>query len=308
VTTATNTGRIIASYGRRVTVESASGERIVCKVAGRRLEVVCGDEVTWESTDGEGLVTDRLPRRTALARTDSVGRPEVIVANITQMVVVLAPKPAPDFFIMDRYVAAAELSGVRTALVLNKADLVDESFSGSREELAVLERIGYPVLESSASQALGIDALANLLKDHTSILVGQSGTGKSSLANRLLPDLNTATSELSRSSAEGKHTTTVSTLHHLPSGGDLIDSPGVRDFAPAIELLEHPELGFREFTTLPTRCKFQDCKHLREPGCVVLAAVASGDINQRRHESYKRLMRLKKELTPEPGRKPDKRS
>lgn len=303
MTPAPQTGRVIASHGRRVTVETADGTAVFCKVSGRRLEVVCGDEVVLETVadGGEGIVIERLPRRSALSRTDAVGRAETIVANITQLVVILAPKPAPDFFVIDRYLAAAELLGIAAVLALNKADLVDAGFAPQRAELDVFARIGYAILECSATAGSGILQLQERLRGQTSILVGQSGAGKSSLANRLLPTLNSATSELTRGTAEGKHTTSVSTLHHLPSGGDLIDSPGVRDFAPAIELLRQPAHGFREFVPLIASCRFQDCRHLREPGCAIQAAVASGHISERRYESYRRLLRLSEELAPAPG-------
>lgn len=299
------TGRVIANHGRHVTVETAADERVFCKVSGRKLEVVCGDEVTVE-TDGSGgcVVTARLPRRSALARTDAVGRAETVVANLTQLIVVLAPKPEPDFFVIDRYLAAAQLLEISALLLLNKADMEGEGLEDCRKELKIFEQMGYSVLECSAAQDIGIDALRQCLLQHTTLLVGQSGAGKSSLANRLLPGLKAATSELVRNTAEGKHTTTVSTLHHVPSGGDLIDSPGVRDFAPAIEWLHDPSYGFREFKPLLGSCRFQDCRHLREPGCAIINAVESGAIAARRYESYRRLARLKDDLTPKPGQKP----
>ncbi len=298
-------GRVIASHGRQAIVEGPDGRRSPCKISGRRLEVACGDEVRWRTNDAgaEGLVVERLPRRSALMRTDGAGRAQTVAANITQLLVVVAPKPAPDFFIVDRYVAAAELLEIRAMLVLNKIDLDGAELAACRRELAVFAQLGYPVLECSAGKDIGIGALRDALNGQTTILAGQSGAGKSSLANRILPGLNAATSGLSRLTAEGKHTTSVSTLHHLPSGGDLIDSPGVRDYAPAIEWLVQPAHGFREFTRLASRCRFNDCRHLREPGCAVRAAVESGAIAARRYESYRRLLRLREELAPEPGRK-----
>jgi ribosome biogenesis GTPase len=305
-----NTGRVLASHGRQVTLESAEGERLSGKVSGRRLQVVCGDEVLWEprENDADVVVTERLPRRCALTRTDSVGRTETLAANLSRLAVVLAPQPAPDFFIVDRYLAAAELMGIGAVLVLNKADLLDDNGAPAlRDALQVFSHIGYPVLECSAATGAGMAALQAQLRDHTTLFAGQSGAGKSSLANRLLPGLNAATAELSRGTDEGRHTTTVSTLHHLPGGGDLIDSPGVRDYAPAIELLGQPAHGFHEFEPLIGQCRFHDCRHLREPGCAVRAAVDSGQISARRYESYRRLVRLSEELAPAPGRKPERR-
>jgi ribosome biogenesis GTPase len=285
-------------------IETASAERLLCQLAGRRLEVVCGDEVHWHPSGNarEGIVVERLPRRSTLSRTDGVGRCETVVANVTQLLVVLAPQPEPDFFIIDRYVAAAELTDVPAVLVLNKADLPDYEPKSCRAELAMFARNGYPALECSATTGFGLEQLAMQLKDHTTVVVGQSGVGKTSLANRLLPGLDAVTAELSRATAEGKHTTSVSTLHHLPSGGDLIDSPGVRDFAPAIELLTEPARGFREIHARAKECRFKDCRHLREPNCAVRAAVETGVITERRYESYRRLLRLSEDLAPDPAR------
>jgi ribosome biogenesis GTPase len=242
-----------------------------------------------------------LPRRSALARTNSAGVAETLVANITQVVALCAPQPAPDFFIVDRYLAAAGLLDLKSAIAWNKCELSAPA-DPSREELAAYARAGYPVIECSMRTGVGIDRLQALLGNEVSVLVGQSGVGKSSLANRLMPGLEAATAELSRATEEGRHATSVSTLHHLPGGGDLLDSPGVRDFAPAIELLGDPTRAFREIAATAPACRFSDCRHQREPGCAVQAAVAAGEISARRYESYRRLKRLSEELAPDPGR------
>jgi len=296
-------GRVIASHGRHVVVEAQTGERIPCTVRGRRLQIVCGDDVEWEpdTMPDKGIVLERLPRRSALARTNSAGAAETLVANITQVVVLCAPQPAPDFFIVDRYLAAAELLDLKSAIVWNKCEL-SPSDDPARVELEAYARAGYRVLECSTRTGAGIDRVQELLGDEISVLVGQSGVGKSSLANRLMPGLEVATAELSRATEEGRHATSVSTLHHLPGGGDLLDSPGVRDFAPAIELLGDPARAFREITAVAPACRFSDCKHQREPACAVQAAVAAGGISPRRYESYRRLKRLSEELAPDPGR------
>lgn len=301
-------GKIVVSYGRHVVVEDEERRRILCQVSSKKLSVVCGDTVRWQlDDDGEelrGTVLERLPRRSQLMRTDAAGRAEVVVANLTQLVVVFAPEPKPDFFIVDRYIAAAELSGIGVLPVLNKVDAgPEESVAGCRAEMDILRNAGYAGLECSARTELGIAGLAARLTGHSSAFVGQSGVGKSSLANRLMPGLDSATAELSRSTHEGKHTTTASILHHLPSGGELIDSPGVRDFAPAIELLGDPAWGFREIAASAPNCRFKDCRHLKEPACAVQAAVEQETISPRRYESYRRLLRLKEDLAPDPGRR-----
>lgn len=295
--------RVIASHGRHVVVETAGGELLPCTVRARHLQIVCGDEVEClpDTMPGKGIVMERLPRRSALARTNAVGTAEILVANITQVAVLCAPRPAPDFFIVDRYLAAAGLLGLKSAIAWNKCELSPPD-DPPRLELQAYARAGYPVIECSARTGAGLDRLESLLRNEISVLVGQSGVGKSSLANCLVPGLEAATAALSRATAEGRHATSVSTLHHLPDGGDLVDSPGVRDFAPAIELLGAPAHGFAEIAAIAPSCRFADCRHQREPGCAVQAAVAAGDISPRRYESYRRLKRLSEELAPDPGR------
>ena len=292
-------GRIIASHGRHVLVEATPGSRHPCTLFGRRLDAVCGDEVRWlpAERDGPGVVIERLPRRTSLARSDSRGRSEAIVANLTQLVVMSAGLPRPDFFVIDRYLAAAEPDAIECLVVLNKTDLAE-----SRQvlaEFAVYAAIGYRTFECCALSGAGIPELRRALQDQLSVLVGQSGVGKSSLANRLLPGLNAETAELSRATVEGRHVTSVATLHRLPEGGALVDSPGVRDFAPALERLIQPAAAFREFRKAAA-CRFTDCKHLREPDCGVRAALEAGTISARRYESYRRLARLQARFAEEP--------
>jgi ribosome biogenesis GTPase / thiamine phosphate phosphatase len=290
-------GRVIASFGRHVVVETRDQGIIPCTLAARRLQVVCGDEVRWERSDtaGRGIVLDRLPRRSTLSRVNATGRSEAVVANVSQLVVVFAPEPVPDFFIVDRYIAAAELYGLKAIVVLNKSELVADA-DECRAELSVYQGIGYVVAVCSATTGAGVDELRPQLRSEVSVLLGQSGVGKSTLANGLLPGLDAETAALSRSSMEGQHITSVSTLHHLPDGGDLIDSPGVRDYAPEVELLTDPAHAFREITARAPQCRFQDCRHLREPDCAVRNAIETGAITARRYESYRRLLRLQSRL------------
>jgi ribosome biogenesis GTPase len=290
-------GRVVASFGRHVVVETREQTSIPCTLAARRLQVVCGDEVRWERSDtaGRGIVLERLPRRSALSRVNATGRSEAVVANVSQLVVVFAPQPIPDLFIVDRYVAAAELYGMKALVVLNKSELTTEA-DPCRTELSVYHGIGYAVGLCSAATGAGVDQLRPRLRSEVSVLLGQSGVGKSTLANLLLPGLDAETAQLSRSTMEGQHVTSVSTLHHLPGSGDLIDSPGVRDYAPEVELLANPAHVFREFAVPATQCRFQDCRHLREPDCGVRNAVAAGAITARRYESYRRLLRLQSRL------------
>lgn len=288
-------GRVVASHGRRVVVEDVRGVHHACTLFGRRLEPVCGDQVLWQARDAEGaagIVVAVLPRRTELARTTSRGQREVIAANLTQLVAVIAPRPEPDLALCDRYLAAAAWAGLRAAIVFNKVDLADAGHDALRADLATYRTIGYPVVDASTRTATGTDQLLALLRGEASALVGQSGVGKSSLINRLVPGVEAMVREVSRATDEGRHTTTASTLYHLPGGGDLVDSPGVRDFAPPLPPPRDVASGYVEIAAAGRQCRFPDCLHAGEPGCTVAAAVEAGRIEVRRLQSYRRLLEL----------------
>jgi ribosome biogenesis GTPase / thiamine phosphate phosphatase len=289
-------GRVVAAYGQRLLVEDESGNTLPAFVGRRGLRVVCGDRVRWRADEAnvEVAVLEVLPRRTELARPDSRGRAEVLAANLDQLVVVCAPEPAVDPFIIDRYLAAAEVMGMRAVIAWNKIDL--ESAADAADPLEEFRAAGYPVLRVSAHAAHGLDPLREALAGHASILVGQSGVGKSSLLNALLPDVQAATAQVSRATGEGRHRTTATTLHALPDGGSLLDSPGVRDFAPALDDPRLAAAGFREIIEAAEQCRFGNCRHMREPGCAVKERVESGLIRPRRYESYRRLLRLTEDL------------
>lgn len=293
-------GRVVAVFGRHVLVEDQEGERHSCILSGRRLRPVCGDRVSWRRPrdDSDGLVTDIGQRDTELARPSRRGEREVLAANITQVIVVAAPKPLPDPFLVDRYLAAAELAGAQAVLAYNKSDLDPD---GAGLDLDEFSRIGYPVLRVSARDGTGLEALRRKLTGQTSILVGHSGVGKSSIMNALLPDAEIRTAALSMSTGEGRHTTTASVLHRLPEGGEVIDSPGVRDYAPPPIANRDVARAFREIVPLTRQCRFSNCLHMKEPGCAVKQAVESGTVSPRRYESYRRLVRLMEKLAPGKG-------
>jgi len=278
-------------------------------MSGRQLRAVCGDRVDWArpKDHSDALVIRILPRDNELSRPDRRGRKEILAANISQLIVVTAAVPKPDPFLVDRYLAMAELMDADARLVYNKTDL---EIPGEVIDLQVYSAIGYPVHVLSAKTEQGLDELVHALREQTSILVGQSGVGKSSLINAILPGLDIATSEVSSATGEGKHTTTASVLHHLSSPatpelpiakpGEIIDSPGVRDFAPSPVPARDVVLGFREFAHPAQQCRFNNCMHLREPDCGVKAAVSAGEVSARRYESYKRLVRLMDQLGDRP--------
>ncbi len=292
--------QVIAAFGRHLVVRDAAGREHRARPFGRRMQAVCGDHVRCEADAAHGEVhaLEVLPRRSALLRSSLRGESEPVVANLTLLAVVVAPAPAADLFVVDRYLCAAASSGIQALLVLNKSDL--PGATALRDELGAFAAAGYDVVACSASADEGLQPLRDALAGHTSALVGQSGVGKSSLVTRLVPDAVAAAGALDRDD-EGRHTTTRSALFDLPGGGALIDSPGVRDFAPAIEALEPRSLGFVEVDRLAQGCRFLDCRHMREPGCAVRGAEETGTLEPRRYESYRRLRRLYEDLNAARG-------
>jgi ribosome biogenesis GTPase len=297
-------GRVVANHGRHVEVQDHDGRRVLCRLHGRKLLVVCGDEVEWAPEEADvGLVHAVLPRHHVLERLSMTGKAETIVSNLDRIVAVAAVKPTPDWQVLDRYLAGAEWAGLSAAIAFNKCDL---GLSADDErQLHDYAAIGYPVVRVSARAEPGVDALGAVLAGMTSVLVGQSGTGKSSLLNALVPHARAVTQEISTASEEGRHTTTHAAMHELPGSGRLIDSPGVRDYAPPLPVPAAVGSGFREIHRLAAHCKFQDCRHLTEPGCAVRAAAEAGTLSSRRYGSYRHLYQLAKEFEERfPARRP----
>ena len=281
------TGRVVASYGPRGKADVGTGAPVRYVVKGRKLRVVCGDRVTMRKQNSgvEWLVTDILPRTNELERPDSRGRAELIAANLDCVALVLAPEPQPDFYIADRYLCAAELMHAEAVVIWNKCELA----ASMPLELQNYQALGYTVIASSAADGDGVAELAAHFRGGTGMLVGQSGVGKSSLINCLLPSADVSTGALSTGSGEGKHTTTTSIMHTLPTGGRLIDSPGVREFAPVVHDPAAVATGFVEIARHASACRFSNCQHLREPSCAVKEAVDKQEITAHRYDSYKRL-------------------
>jgi len=291
------TATVIATFSRRMRLRLQSGAEIDARIKGKRIKPVCGDTVTAEPIDGESdwLITQIATRRNELTRPNVRGQVEILAANLDYLVVVAAAEPKPDWFIVDRYLCAAELMHIDAAVVYNKTDL--ESGASAADELSNYQRIGYDVVNCSALDGTGITALLDILKDRCTIIVGQSGVGKSSIINQMTSDATQKTSSISEKTGEGRHTTVNSAMITLPGGAHIIDSPGVRDYAPALESSTIAAQGFREITAAAQSCRFANCQHLREPGCAIKAGVEEGSISGRRYESYKRIINLTEQLS-----------
>jgi ribosome biogenesis GTPase len=290
--------QVVECYGRRVVLAVSNGERQQAEVFGKRLRVVCGDHVMVEThAEKHALqVKELLPRHTHLTRTDSHGQPEVLAANMSQLMVLMSEQPPSDPYIVDRYLAGAELGGIKAMVVITKQDL---NTGSELQQLAKdYKHAGYEVINVSAQSGDGVDALRATLHDEVTMLVGESGVGKSTLTNALLENTAQRVREISEGTGEGRHTTVSSALFPFAEGGALIDSPGVRDYAPAPVSDLQVAFGWREFRAYDGHCKFNNCVHLREPGCAIIAAVTAGDISARRYESYKRLLNLMRQLLP----------
>ena len=284
-------GQVVARHGQNLVVATSAGDLVHCLFRANLNDVVCGDQVVWQpSSPGEGVVTAVEERRSVLARPDYSGRPKAIAANVTQLVVVIAPRPEPAGYLVDQYLVAAELAGMQVLLTLNKSDLLDApALHAFRERFALYPAIGYPWVEVSAKREHGLDPLIAHLRDATSILVGQSGVGKSSLINALIPDQDVQVGRLSKATGLGRHTTSTATLYQLPTGGELIDSPGVRSFRLGHIERQELERGFRDFRPYLGHCAFRNCRHESEPGCAILAAVADGAIHPARLATFRSL-------------------
>ncbi len=283
---------MLAHFGQISLVEDTQGEVYRCATRKNLPRTVCGDHVLWQASNPrEGIITQVLERETTLARPDNNNRVRPVAANLNQIVVVIATRPSFEYGMLDRYLVAAELMDATPVIVVNKSDtLDDESRHKLEQRLGIYRDIGYAQLFTSTRTTDGLMELHRQLKSHTSILVGQSGVGKSSLVQALLPDLDIRIGALSQVTGLGRHTTTATMLYHLPDGGDLIDSPGVRDFTLCQVPAEELARGFREFEPFLGTCRFHNCLHISEPGCAVQDAVRKGTINEQRFRNYDQLV------------------
>jgi ribosome biogenesis GTPase len=279
-------GTVVASFGRQFAVEVSNGRLITCVTRGKRTDIACGDRVDVGLTSPNQGVIESIAARTSLFYRSDVQREKLIAANVTRVVVVLAPSPPFHIELLDRCLAAAEDAGIHALLALNKMDL--PSAAAVLASLALYARLGYEVVQLAAK--IDIAPLRACLATHTSVLVGQSGMGKSTIINRLLPDAPARVADLSAALGSGRHTTTHARLYHLAVDSHIIDSPGLQEFGLVHVEPEDLARCFIEFKPYLGQCKFNDCKHLSEPGCAIVAAVESSAIAPSRLASYRTLV------------------
>lgn len=271
-------------------VEIEPAEILEARIRANLGTIVCGDRVALETAgQDEFRVAAVMPRDNLLQRVDGFAQVRAVAANVSQLFVCLAVAPEPNLFLLDEYLLSAEQQAIVACILLNKIDLAppaDDPF-GLRAIYAPLQ---YPLLYTSVKSGAGMDEFKRRLPGQVSVLSGVSGVGKSSLTQYLLPEEEIKIASISAHSDEGRHTTRASRLYHLPEGGDLIDTPGVRGFSPFVDAARPPAQGFREIREHARGCRFNDCRHLSEPGCAVQGALASGAIAASRYRSYRKLL------------------
>ena len=278
---------IVASHGQRHLARSQAGVMLACMARSRLGPIVCGDRVRIRPTGGtEAMIEAVLPRTSLIYRSDRK-REKPIAANVTQAIVALAPVPRPNLDLIDRCLAAVEHAGVKALLACNKIDL--DGDGSLRAALTVrYGALGYRVRELCARD--GVDTLRPALRGEASLLIGQSGVGKSTIVNALLPEARARTDAVSRSEA-GRHTTTHAQLYVLDEASSLIDSPGMHQFG--LQQIAPAELAacFVEFRAFLGNCRFSNCLHAAEPGCALAVAVQRGEVLPERMHAYRRILR-----------------
>jgi ribosome biogenesis GTPase len=289
-TEAQQQGLVIARYGKKAMVEADDASICQCALRQHLGHIVAGDRVIWHATQpDEGVITALLPRESELAKPAARNTFKPVAANIDQVIIVVAPQPQLSTLLLDSYLVACHALQLSPIILVNKSDLLSDD-DDTTQTMKIYTRLPYPMLYTSTHISHGLDHLHQILKQHTSVFVGQSGVGKSSLIASLLPHEDITIGALSATQAHGKHTTSSSRLYHLPTGGDLIDSPGVREFGlwhmPAAQIAK----GFTEFTPWLGKCKFGDCLHQQEPGCAIIQAMQQGEIHPARVANYHRLL------------------
>lgn len=282
-------GLVITRFSKHVELEDSTGKLVRCSIRPNLETLVAGDRVIWQNEgDNQGVVLSLYPRQSVLAKPVQLGQFKPVAANITQLIIVIAPKPEISWPLLDSYLIMAESLGVNAVILFNKTDLPCENL---KEQLLVnYQALPYKIIFTHHQDSESLKNLTEVLNKQVSVFVGQSGVGKSSLISSILPhQQNIATGALSEISELGRHTTSNSTYYHLPSGGALIDSPGVREFN--LWHIDSNEIahGYYEFRPYLTQCKFRNCTHINTPHCAIISAIQSNLISERRYESFIKL-------------------
>lgn len=284
-------GLVISHHGGKVLVELVDDAIVECAVKSNLGHIVCGDRVVIEQTgEGEFRVLAIKPRDNLLQRLDGFGQAKSVAANISQLLICLSVKPEPNLFLLDQYLLSAEQQGIKPVILLNKIDLLSENDNDPFNLESIYAEIGYDILKLSIKDNIGFDSLKSVLDQEITVLSGVSGVGKSSITAALLPDIKIKVGEISEANEEGRHTTRTSRLYHLPNGGKLIDTPGVRGFNPILDRSQPISAGFPEINQFADACRFANCQHTHEPKCAVLAALKAGQIAESRYQHYLRLL------------------
>lgn len=271
--------RVIGAFGRQYLAELADGKIVQCLTRGKKSEVACGDLVNIRITaDAQGVIESIAPRSSLLYRSDAY-KQKLIAANVDQVILVIASEPPFSDELLSRCLVAAHQQNLEVLIVLNKCDLAEKA-ADARRQIAPYREIGYTILEMSAAD--DASPLRPYLQHKTSVLIGQSGMGKSTLINQLIPDAQASTREISSVLNSGKHTTTHARLYHLDHDSHIIDCPGLQMFGLYHLAPADIASGFIEFAPYMGKCRFSNCRHLQEPGCAIQQAVADGKIAARR--------------------------
>jgi len=282
-----NFGIIISVYNKMGMVELSNGDQEHFLTKSNKIKPVVGDYVLYEQGDEKTLlITKILESRNQLMRLNTKGQPQAVASNLTQILLIVAQQPTPNLFLIDQFILISELMNCSLSIISNKIDITDENHHSFR----VYEDLGYRLVKISAKYKINLDHLFNLLKHQTTILLGQSGVGKSTIANLLIGNNLNKTDILSTKTKKGRHTTSAFTMHPILENGYLIDTPGIENLRPNVSDIKEIENGFREINLLSEHCKFRNCIHINEPDCAIKKALKQGKVSINRYDNYKKLI------------------